>query len=111
MECAAENGRLDIAQLLLQEDPDPNHSRVLDKCHNAARLAEKQGHSAVVRILRDWKGPPSNETFVAVSDPGFVNSEDLVLGEFDDLIDFDFPVIHPFLIQYAITRRSLYYPS
>lgn len=90
LEAASENGRLDVVQLLLHEDPDPDESRVRDKCHKAAELAEKESHVTIARILRDWKTPFCKETFIAISDPGFVNPQDLILWEFEDLVDFNF---------------------
>ncbi|KAI8651958.1 Clr5 domain-containing protein [Fusarium sp. Ph1] len=50
---AAENGRLDMVHLLLEHDDEPD--LLEERCHDAAKFAEKQGHRIIAQILREWK--------------------------------------------------------
>ena len=53
LEAAAENGRLDVLHLLLQNDNDPE--MLAERCEEAAELAEEEGHRVIARILREYK--------------------------------------------------------
>ena len=78
-------------QLLLQEDPDPDELSMHGKCERAADLAGKEGRTFIAMFLRGWKRLSSDETFVTGSDPGFVELEGVLPGEFADLSDIVFP--------------------
>lgn len=53
LEAAAEHGRLDIVSLLLKNDTDADGLEC--KCKDAAKLAEKEGHIFISRMLRAYK--------------------------------------------------------
>jgi ankyrin repeat protein len=53
LEAAAEHGRLDILSLLLKNDTDADGLEC--RCKDAAKLAEKEGHIFISRMLRAYK--------------------------------------------------------
>ncbi len=53
LEAAAEHGHLDIVSLLLENDHDTEGMEL--RCERAARLAEREGHKVIARILREHK--------------------------------------------------------
>lgn len=53
LEAAAENGRLDVLHLLLHNDNDIEALEM--RCKQAAKLAEREGHLVIARILREYK--------------------------------------------------------
>ncbi|KAH8651560.1 ankyrin repeat-containing domain protein [Tricladium varicosporioides] len=53
LEAAAEHGRLDIVSLLLENDIDANG--LGSRCKDAAKLAERNGHIFISRMLRNYK--------------------------------------------------------
>ncbi|KAF5006553.1 hypothetical protein FDECE_7079 [Fusarium decemcellulare] len=50
---AAEHGRLEMVHIFLENDEEPE--TLEERCHDAARLAESEGHPVIARILREWK--------------------------------------------------------
>ncbi|KAL4722945.1 hypothetical protein ACLX1H_010185 [Fusarium chlamydosporum] len=48
---AVESGRLDMVQLLLENDKEP--STVENRCRDAARIAEERGFETITRLLRE----------------------------------------------------------
>ncbi|KAF4466427.1 hypothetical protein FALBO_6710 [Fusarium albosuccineum] len=50
---AAEHGRLDMVHIFLENDEEPETLK--ERCQDAARLAESEGHLVIARILREWK--------------------------------------------------------
>ncbi|RTE83504.1 hypothetical protein BHE90_001985 [Fusarium euwallaceae] len=55
LEGAAEHGRLDMVYLLVENDQDLE--TIEERCQDAARLAEKEEHFEIARILREWRRP------------------------------------------------------
>ena len=53
LEAAAEHGRLDILSLLLKNDTDADGLEC--RCKDAAKLAEREGHIFISRMLRAYK--------------------------------------------------------
>ncbi|KAG4271472.1 hypothetical protein FPRO04_10912 [Fusarium proliferatum] len=49
---AAENGRIDMVHLLLENYDDPE---LEERCRDAAKYAEREGHVVIAEILREWK--------------------------------------------------------
>lgn len=53
LEAAAEHGRLDIVSLLLENETDIDGLE--SRCESAAKLAERNGHIFIARMLRGYK--------------------------------------------------------
>lgn len=53
LEGAAEHGRLDIVSLLLENDHDMED--FYDRCKEAAYYAEREGHTVIARMLREYR--------------------------------------------------------
>lgn len=53
LEAAAENGRLDVLHLLLHNDDDTEALEM--RCEQAAKLAQREGHLLIARILREYQ--------------------------------------------------------
>lgn len=50
---AAEHGRLDIVHLLLENDHEMEG--LYDRCEDAANFADREGHTTIARILREYR--------------------------------------------------------
>ena len=53
LEGAAEHGRLDFVHLFLENDHEIEG--FYDRCKNAAKCAESEGHVVIARILRNYR--------------------------------------------------------
>ena len=62
LEAAAEHGRLDILSLLLKNDT--NADGLGYRCKNAAKLAEREGHIFISRMLRAYEKVDSEAPYV-----------------------------------------------